>query len=232
MIRVVTFDLDDTLWAVDPVITRANDRLYSWLKAHAPAFCERYQLRDFDTLRRLVVSEHPEWAHSVTAIRLGVLRHGLAESGYRGAQLEQLTEQAFDCFLRARNEVEFFQHALTMITALHGRYQLGALSNGNADVEMVGLGEYFDFSFNADQVGTAKPHPLMFEQMLDYTGVNPGEVIHVGDHPEHDILGAQQCGLHTLWVNIDGRDWPGGERPSLEVSCLSEIAGAIADFKR
>ncbi len=230
MIQVVTFDLDDTLWAVEPVVQQANQTLYRWLEDHAPAFTARFRLQDFNSLRQQVLSDHPEWAHSVTAIRLGVLRQGLADSGYRGKTLASLTEQAFDCFLKARNQVQFFQHSLAMIEQLHSQYRLGALSNGNADIDRVGLGDFFDFSFNADQVGTAKPHPLMFEQMLEHTGVQADQVIHVGDHPEHDILGAQRVGLHTLWVNLQHAPWPGGQRPSLEVNCLSEIAASITTF--
>ncbi len=230
MIKVITFDLDDTLWSVDPVIVKANQRLYQWLLKHAPAFTQRYQLSDFETLKQHVLQQHPEWGHSVTAIRLGVLRQGLADSGYQGAELDKLTEAAFDCFIKARNQVEFFKHAVAMLKQLHGNYQLGALSNGNADIEMVGLGEYFDFSFNADQVGTAKPHPLMFETMLEFANVAPQQVVHIGDHPEHDILGAQNAGLHSLWVNLDDKAWPGGEKPSLQVNCLSEIPATIDRF--
>ncbi|MEH6627594.1 MAG: HAD-IA family hydrolase [Motiliproteus sp.] len=231
MIKVITFDLDDTLWSINPVMVKANQALYQWLQDHAPAFADRYQLQDFSKLRQQVVDQHPQWSHSVTAIRLGVLRHGLSSSGYQGDQLEQLVEQAFDCFIKARNQVEFFHHALTMIQQLHKHYQLGALSNGNADIEMVGLSDYLDFCFNADTVGTAKPDPLMFQQMLEFTDAQPQQVIHVGDHPIHDVLGAQHAGVHSLWVNLDKKAWPGGETPSLEVNCLSEIPQVIAAFK-
>ncbi|MCW9050825.1 MAG: HAD family hydrolase [Motiliproteus sp.] len=227
MIRVITFDLDDTLWAVDPVIKKANQTLYRWLSERAPAFTERYQISDFATLQRQVVERHPHWAHSVTAIRLGVLREGLIASGYHGRQLEQQVEQAFDCFLKARNQVAFFNHAIHMLDQLHGRYQLGALSNGNADIELVGLGDHFDFCFNADQVGSAKPDPLMFEKMLEFTGAQANEVVHVGDNPSHDIQGAHNAGVYSLWVNLEQIKWPGGTPATLEVQCLSEIPAAI-----
>ncbi len=230
MIKVITFDLDDTLWSINPVMVKANQALYRWLSEHAPAFTEQYQLQDFADLRQQVVDQHPEWSHSVTAIRLGVLRQGLSASGYQGSELEQLVKQAFSCFIRARNQVEFYRHALHMIRQLHSRYQLGALSNGNADIDMVGLSDYFDFCFNADGVGTAKPDPLMFHQMLEFTGAQPQQVIHVGDHPIHDVQGAQQAGIHSLWVNLDNRAWSGGEAPSLQVTCLSEIPAVIANF--
>ncbi|WP_083704571.1 HAD family hydrolase [Motiliproteus sp. MSK22-1] len=230
MIRIITFDLDDTLWDVSEVMVKANQALYQWLHRHAPEFTARYQIEDFDRLREQIVQEHPEWAHSVTAIRLGVLRKGLSASGYHGDSLEELIKQAFACLLKARNQVTFFQHAIEMIQELHPHYQLGALSNGNADIEQVGLGDFFDFGLNADQVGTAKPDPLMFNQMLELTGAKPNQVIHVGDHPEHDVQGAQRAGLYSLWVNLNNAAWPGGEPPTLEVQCLSEIPAAISAF--
>ena len=31
MIKVITFDLDDTLWAIAPVIDNANRRMLEWM---------------------------------------------------------------------------------------------------------------------------------------------------------------------------------------------------------
>lgn len=227
MIRIITFDLDDTLWAVTPVMRAANLALYQWLQEHAPAFCKRYQPRDFNRLRDEVVNDHPEWHHSVTAIRLEVLRRGLIRSGHQPEQVEQLAQSAFAHFLKARNQVELFPHSRPMLERLASRYQLGALSNGNANIEMVGLDDLFSFSFNADQVGTAKPDPLMFHRMLEHTGADPGEVLHIGDSLEHDVRGAQAVGLHTLWVNLNQQPHPQAPQPSLVVECLSAIPDQI-----
>jgi len=231
MIRILTFDLDDTLWAVSPVVRAANEALYRWLQQHAPHFTDRYQLRDFNRLRDEVVSSHPHWRHSVTAIRLEVLRRGLSRSGYAGAELERLTSAAFEQFLQARNRVELFPHCRPMLEQLSRRFTLGALSNGNADIARIGLDDLFSFSFNADQVGSAKPDPLMFEHMLAHTGASPGEVIHIGDSIEHDVRGAQALGLHTLWVNLERQAAPADPQPSLTVGCLSEIPAVIEGFQ-
>lgn len=231
-IEVISFDLDDTLWSLSPVLTQANQTLYAWLGAQAPAFTERYQLSDFDKLKAQVLCIYPERAHSVTAIRLAVLEQGLKEVGYRGQELERLTKEAFDCFLKARNRVQFFQHSLAMLDDLSRDFRLGALSNGNADIKLVGLERHFDFCFNADRVGTAKPDPLMFQEMLKHTGTQPEQVIHIGDSPEHDIQGAHNAGIHSLWVNLEGRSWDAGDiqPPTLEARCLSEIPTLIRRF--
>ncbi len=230
-IKLISFDLDDTLWAVGPVMVQANLCLYQWLQQHAPRFSQRYALEDFGRLREQVVKQHPEIAHSVTAVRLAVLQQGLSNSGYNEADTQALAKAAFDVFLVARNQVELFQHAQQMLSELSTHYRLAALSNGNADINLVGLGRYFEFSFNADQLGQAKPHPLMFEHMLEQAQVDATQTIHIGDHPEHDIAGAQNCGLHTLWVNFANSPWLGTQTPDLQVNCLSEVVTAIEHYQ-
>ncbi|MEH6578301.1 MAG: HAD-IA family hydrolase [Amphritea sp.] len=233
MIKCITFDLDDTLWAVDPVITQANQTLYGWLNDNAEQFVKCHQLSDFPRLREQVLERHPEIAHSVTMIRMKLLEHGLREAGYPEVQVEALAAKAFEVFLDARNQVELFEHARGMLVALKEQgYLIGALSNGNADVKRVGLGDVFDFALNAEGVGKEKPDPLMFEQALSLHQLRPEQVIHIGDHPVHDIEGAKNAGLWTIWVNLDSRSWNAGEDADLNVSCLKEIPSAVAEINR
>ena len=39
-IECVTFDLDDTLWHIGPVIARAEKHFYDWLREHCPRIAE------------------------------------------------------------------------------------------------------------------------------------------------------------------------------------------------
>lgn len=228
MIKCITFDLDDTLWAVNPVIVQANKTLYSWLSENAELFVQCYQLRDFNELKRQALERFPGISHSVTLIRLKQLEVGLTQAGYDKEQAVALAHQAFEVFIEARNQVELFEHARTMLDQLkQAGYLIGALSNGNADVNRVGLGDVFDFALNAHGVGKEKPHPLMFEQMLDQNQLRPEQVIHIGDNPHHDIEGAKNAGLWTIWVNLDDRSWPDGEPADQNVTCLSAIPDAV-----
>lgn len=226
MIRCITFDLDDTLWDVNPVIRHANQSMFSWLTENAPEFTKLFQLKDLVQLRRTALAEAPEIAHSVTLIRQAQLRLGLLAAGYSEEEAQLLGEQAFDVFIKARQQVVFFEHAREMLAELkENGFLLGALSNGNADIHHVGLADLIDFQFKADDVGQMKPHPLMFEQMLSHTSLRPEQVIHVGDNPEHDVQGADAVGIWTIWVNLDGE----GNCPSAteEVSSLDEICGKV-----
>ncbi|WP_432471647.1 HAD family hydrolase [Amphritea sp. HPY] len=228
MIKCITFDLDDTLWAVDPVIVQANKTLYSWLSDNAELFVKCHRLDDFNELKRQALERFPEISHSVTLIRVKQLEIGLEQAGYPEDQAAALASQAFEVFIEARNQVELFEHARAMLEQLkQDGYTIGALSNGNADVNRVGLGDLFDFALNADGVGKEKPHPLMFEQMLEQNQLRPEQVIHIGDNPHHDIEGAKHAGLWTIWVNLDNRKWPDGEPADQDVSCLSAIPEAV-----
>ncbi|PIE20613.1 MAG: haloacid dehalogenase [Neptuniibacter caesariensis] len=227
MIRCITFDLDDTLWEVNPVIRHANQSMFSWLAENAPEFTRIFQLQDLAKLRKTALQAAPEIAHSVTRIRQAQLKHGLLAAGYSEADAELLGAQAFAVFIQARQEVVFFEHAREMLAALKAQgFQLGVLSNGNADIHHVGLADLIDFQFKADDVGQMKPHPLMFEQMLSHTRLRPEQVIHVGDNPEHDVQGAAAMGIWTIWVNLNGLTSP--VKPDATISCLSEMGEAVA----
>jgi len=83
-------------------------------------------------------------------------------------------------------------------------YCLGTLTNGNADVERLGLGQLFDFSLSAAATGKAKPHPRMFEEACRRAQVDAAELAHIGDEPGTDLAGAQNAGVNVIWMNRQG----------------------------
>jgi putative hydrolase of the HAD superfamily len=49
-------------------------------------------------------------------------------------------------------------------------------------------------------------------------------VLHIGDDPLADVVGAMQAGMQAVWLNRDARRWPPQyERPARTVSTLAEI---------
>jgi putative hydrolase of the HAD superfamily len=135
---------------------------------------------------------------------------------------------AFAAFLEQRHQVELYEEALGVLRELAGSYRLGALTNGNADIYKTDAAEYFDFAFLAEEIGASKPAPDMFLAALAETGAAPGQVVHVGDNPEHDILGASRAGLRTVWVNLQGVAWDRDDiLPDGQVLNLSELPAVI-----
>jgi putative hydrolase of the HAD superfamily len=179
-------------------------------------------------LSQEVITTRPDIAYDRTRLRKEALWLAARQADY----VEFDVDAAFAVFFVARNAVEPFAEVRPTLERLARRYTLASLSNGNADLRLIGLHDLFTFSLNAIDVGAAKPEPLMFEQARQRLAARPEQIVHVGDDPEHDVLGAAQAGFRTVWINRTGRDWPGGLRADAEIATLVELERLLADWER
>jgi len=229
-IKVITFDLDNTLWDVEPALLRAEQAQQDWLLEHRPGAVDSLDHDALWEFKKSVWQRHPHLVHHVSQIRIQTLYELQVAAGYSEPEARSGAEQAFALFLEQRQQVKLYAEALEVLERLATHYTLGARTNGNADVYKTDAGDYFDFAFLAEEIGASKPHPDMFHAALQRTGVAAHNVIHVGDDPAHDIAGAQAVGMHTVWMNSRGREWPEGPRASREISNLRQLPQAIADI--
>ena len=224
-IRTITLDLDDTLWAIRPVIQRAEERLQAWLGEHYPRITERFTPEAIGELRARIVERYADRVHDLTFLRRKVLTTMATEAGYR----EFAVNEAFDVFDAVRNDVEMYPEARPALAALRERYRLIAVTNGNANLEKIGIAGYFDGHVSAAMAGAAKPARMIFDVAVEAGGATAAETLHVGDHPLHDVQGAKDAGLRTVWVNRDGAVWPDEvAAPDHEVRHVGELAGLLA----
>jgi len=231
-IRLVTFDLDDTLWDVGAVVRRADQQMMAWLAGHYPQLVAQYDQAAFFALRREVHADNPAIRHDLGALRRLTLELALQRSGHDAATATQGAADAFAVFFRWRNTVEFFPDVRPVLDALGQRYTLYALSNGGADIAELGLAPPFSLHLSAASVGAAKPDPAMYRQALQHAGVAPAEAVHIGDHPQEDIAAAQSLGMRTIWVNRQGREWPLPQRADAEVSTFNDLPALIGRLSR
>jgi len=215
------FDLDDTLWEVAPVIVRAEHAMYRFLAQHYPRVTQRHDLHSMRDRRAAMVAAHPHMRHDFTWLRLQALREHAAEAGYDVA----MADAAFEVFYAARNAVQLYPDVLPALQILRRKYRLFALSNGNADLERIGLAEYFERHVTARAAGALKPDPRVFRHLLDACGVEREHIVHIGDDPEADIRGAQDAGVAAVWLNRTASVWPDERRaPDYVVCNLAEFA--------
>jgi HAD superfamily hydrolase (TIGR01549 family) len=228
-IKLICFDLDNTLWDVEPVLHRAEAAQNQWLQENYSQVFEQF---DGDSLREFRIrahQSHPELAHQISKIRIQAMYEVLLHCGYDEASSRQGASGAFDVFLAIRHQVIPYEQALEVLELLAQDYTLGALSNGNADIYKTDIGEYFDFAFSAEQVDASKPLPDMFHAAMEKSGAASHQIIHVGDNPEHDVLGAQQVGLFTVWMNSGDWRWPSQRVPAdEEIRLIDDLPSAIA----
>ena len=217
---VLSFDLDDTLWPVGPVIAAAESELSSWLRARYPLTLSGHDTESLRALRAGVAERFPDRTYDMTFLRHRALRDLFAAAGHA----ESLADEAFEVFFTARNRVEFYDDVLPSLIRLRSRYRLFALSNGNADLHRCGLGELFAGHITARAAGAAKPDARIYAALLEMAGVEAHQVLHIGDDPLADVVGAMQAGMQAVWLNRDAREWPKGlAPPPRTISTLAQI---------
>ncbi len=228
-IRAISFDLDDTLWPIWPVIERAEKALVSWLSQHAPMtaalFASPSALQDIrQHVHEVILKTKPEIAHDMSAIRKESIRLAL----YRAGDDPLMAEAAFDVFFAERNRVEYYEDALPAIKNMALRYPLISLSNGNAHLGLVGLAPYFQSAVSATGFGVAKPDARIFLEAARLGGVQAHEVLHVGDDAALDVMGALGAGMQAVWLNRQGKLWPHEHiEPTLEIASLAELTALL-----
>jgi putative hydrolase of the HAD superfamily len=222
-IRAITIDLDDTLWPIEPVMRRAEERLHAWLRANCPVAAAEYPIAAMRALRDRIAADNPHLAHDFTSQRLLCLRAALEPHGYG----DDHVEAAFAEFYAARNEVECYGDALPALERLAARFPLVSLSNGNADLDRIGLARFFHLSISSRSFGKAKPAAEIFHAACVALELPPGEVLHVGDDPLTDVVGASEAGLRSAWLNRHGGSWPHARKPDLVARDLNELAGML-----
>jgi 2-haloalkanoic acid dehalogenase type II len=227
-IEVITFDLDNTLWDVEPALLRAEEAQRHWLLTHRPGAMEAVDHEALWQLKKALWASHPELTHNVSAMRKLLLYELQVRAGYSDDDAQHGADAAFAAFLAERQQVELYAEALQVLQTLAQHYRLGALTNGNADVYRTDAGEYFDFAFLAEDIGASKPAPDMFHAALEKTGASPSGVVHVGDNPRHDIDGAKAVGFRAVWINADDTPWGGNTAPDAIIRHIGELPEVIA----
>jgi len=170
----------------------------------ATLYFEATQLTPFRTLREIEDT---------------ILRRVLRSLGVR-APAAPYVELFFEVTTRA----ELYPEALSVLNAL-GDIPVGVVSN--ADHEHVTAWSFtlpVRFVLISESVKAYKPHPLLFQTALERLGVEPHDVLHVGDSDVDDVKGAKGAGLQVAWINRDGRPRrPEVPEPDFEIADLTEL---------
>ena len=142
----------------------------------------------------------------------------------------------FDAFFNelydrfARSEAwRLFPDALPLLKSLKKRGKIvGVISNWDSRLfgicEGLGLTPHVDFILASAAVGVTKPHPDIFKEALKRAGVSPHEAVHVGDSLKDDVWGAQQLGIHAIFIDRKG------SRPSFAPNIITiQFLGELSE---
>jgi FMN hydrolase / 5-amino-6-(5-phospho-D-ribitylamino)uracil phosphatase len=226
--RALSLDLDNTLWDTPPVLVQAESTLRSWLAEHEPSVASAFDSATFAALRQRIAAAHPEHAIDMTWLRTRALHEAAVVCGLTDPA--DFAQRAFEVFIAARNRIDPFEEVHGALGRLSRHVPIYALTNGNACVHRVGIGQHFSGSLDPTSTGAAKPDPRIYQALVAMAGVAPHAIWHVGDDVAADVLGARDAGLVPVWMNRDGRPWPvDAPPPEFEVRDLDELAELVLE---
>ncbi len=220
MYKLISFDLDDTLWPCMPTIELAEKKLYQWLQQHCPEITQAYTQEKLRDKRRQLMAEQSHLMHDLSAARIAHFEQLADELALK----HDWIHEAFNLYYQARQQVILYDDVEPVLRQLKQRFILVALTNGNADIHLAGVGDLFHAQISAADVQAAKPDPSMFNKMMADYQLSAADCIHIGDHPEHDIQGAKNAGISSVWLNRQQQSWPLGQSPAdYEITQLNEL---------
>ncbi|MCD8050362.1 MAG: HAD-IA family hydrolase [Clostridiales bacterium] len=95
-------------------------------------------------------------------------------------------------------------------------------------LERLGLLPYIDFLVSSEEAQAEKPAPALFARCVEKAGVRPEECLFVGDNLEKDVHGAQAAGLQALWYRPQGAAEGTAER---SITALDRLPDLLAEWQ-
>jgi putative hydrolase of the HAD superfamily len=119
------------------------------------------------------------------------------------------------------------KNAAPVLEKLAAKYPLVLVSNFYGNIRIVlkdfGIDFFFREIIESAAVKIRKPNPAIFDLGVKALGLQPAEVVVVGDSYKKDIIPAQSLGCRTIWLK--GRGW---EEENVDGNAADWI---IYDFK-
>lgn len=224
MLQGIFFDIDDTLYSTT-------------------AFAERARRASIEQMIRMGLNIDPEEGYQelMEVIREFSSNYGSHYGKFLSRQSEAATRGKHHGLLIAgavmayhetkSHHLKPFPDALDLIRDLSTGtdLMLGIVTSGlrikqSEKLVRLGLWPFLDQGaiFITDEVGIGKPNPKLYRRACDFVGLDPKNVMLVGDNPVNDVHPANEVGMITVWNRREGRH--------VDQPLISEADHTIQDF--
>jgi putative hydrolase of the HAD superfamily len=234
MIRAVCFDLDGTLVEdgnLGEAVLRASQAVAAMRDGIEASQLTSINREVFTAAWQETESDFIHGKRSGDEISRDVWRRALSELGFDDAAL---AETAFRLFARETiASYRLYDDALAVLESLGRRMPLAVITNGTSDVQRrklvtTGIEWRFRAVMVSGELGTPNPDARIFLGAAELMGVEPSDVLHVGDSLEADVAGALGAGMTGVWINRHGRSRDASQaEPHHEISSLGELPGLL-----
>ncbi|OCG23206.1 hypothetical protein A9G11_06310 [Gilliamella sp. wkB108] len=224
-IKAITFDLDDTLYDNSLIVEKAEDELIKTLQQYDQL--HNITKADYFAVKNSVFDNNPEIYHDVILWRIETITSILTKAKFPSSKIADIIDECLATFNIWRHKMDVPQATYTLLAKLATKYPLAVITNGNVEVNRIGLGDYFQFSLRGGPDGRSKPFPEIFELAVNKLNVPAHQILHVGDNLSTDVNGAINSGLLSCWINVFNEDiFHLSEArclPHIEISQLPEL---------
>lgn len=149
-------------------------------------------------------------------------------------KLDVPAKELNDAFLDSMAQIcEPLPGAIELLNKLKPHAKLGIITNGFARLQTVrlehtGLKDMFDWLVISELVGIAKPNKAIFEHTFELMG-NPdkSQILMVGDTASSDVLGGNNAGIDTCWLQHPGEQLPEGITPTYTITTLDQLQSIL-----
>lgn len=223
-IQAIIFDLEDTL------VDREKSRL-KFLEEQFERFHElmvTVQKRDFE---KVYLSLNPHGLNNIEQVYQQLVKT---------LNIERISWKTFYDDYKThhyRYHFPFYDTLITLEKLRSLNYKLGVIANGEAEAiahvaNAIGISPYIHYVSTSEEVGARKPDPKIFEDNLKHLGVEPEQVLYVGDCPLNDIAAAHAMGMKTVWIANAIIGTPEDEELDYTIESLSDLIDLCKQIER
>ena len=223
MIKVILWDIDNTLLDFNAAERVSLSRRFT---EFGMGECTDEIAADYSALNMRWWEMLERGEKTKKEILTGRFREFLSKYGGDPRRAEEF-DYAYESGLP--ETVIFFDGAQEVLRTLKGRLVQYGVTNGTKFVQErklanSGLDRLLDRVFISEDVGYEKPDRRYFDAVLaELDGVDPGEILIVGDSLTSDMKGGTGMGLVTCWYNPHGKARPSDLRIDYEIHAIPEV---------
>ena len=202
--KAIFIDIDDTLLDYIPCCREAFEAAMSQISNVQCPMSNEEQFDLFFQISGRLFSEAKHGLHTIAEVMELYPKEFIATIGY--------PESAVDPFKHAFRAAWGTTHTLVpgareMLERLSAKgYRLFAASNSfghlqRSRLEQAGILSFFEDTYISMDIGYDKPDIRFYQEALRRCGLQPSEVLMIGDSMTTDILGAQAAGMDALFFD-------------------------------
>jgi HAD superfamily hydrolase (TIGR01549 family) len=232
-VRVVLFDLDDTLIDTRSSLQAARAATCRLAFECYPGLTEVCIREAYDTVAQEFSRRREAGRLSFATTRDTHLRRWteiLARCGVESTHAAALADYDYTCRLE---NYRLCPEVPEVLPQLASSYRLALLTNGLGDLQRqkiaaFALEQWIPTAWISGEVGIRKPDPGIFWHALAQLECEPEDAVMVGDSLRHDIAGAAALGIRTIWLNRNRQPPQADVEPDAVIEDLRPLLGLLS----